>query len=181
MFESQGNVNASECRARCVASEANTVEDAHYFAATAPLEAKRLRLSQFAALRTLDGHPSNISLLARETRTLTASPTDTIADDIPRNWDSPMARLLLSSGVACCAEGAGSTWEAAYVDASCSMGFQRGRSPPCVLWHPELQIRDAVHGGDFQAPGTNPFLNVRDAALHTALDVKLRGRLGGGH
>ena len=57
VLSNKGDLSMPDCRARYVACEVNTFDDASYFAATPPLEAKRMLLSQFASKRTLNGHP----------------------------------------------------------------------------------------------------------------------------
>ena len=51
----KGDLLAPDCRARFVACEVNVGDDLSFFAATPPLEAKRLLLSQWATQRTRKG------------------------------------------------------------------------------------------------------------------------------
>ena len=56
-FSSNGGLEQPDRKARYVASEVNTVDTTHVFAATPPLEAERLLFSQFASARKRDGPP----------------------------------------------------------------------------------------------------------------------------
>ena len=52
-----------DVRARLVAQEINNNDDMSFFAATPPLESKRMLLSQFATEKFRDGKPLKISFI----------------------------------------------------------------------------------------------------------------------
>ena len=52
-----------DVRARLVAQEVNTGSDASYFAATPPLECKRMLLSQYATEKTRHGQPLKLRFI----------------------------------------------------------------------------------------------------------------------
>merc|ERR1712005_42236 len=44
---------------------------------------------------------------------------------------------------------AAQNWEAEYSEFMESIGFKRGIASPCVVYHPERNIRCVIHGDDF--------------------------------
>ena len=66
MLCNKGNANAPDVRARLVAQEIATHDDSSFYAATPPLESKRMLLSEWATQRQQDGHPLKLSLSASE-------------------------------------------------------------------------------------------------------------------
>ena len=57
VLSNKGDNAAPDCRARYVACEVHTYDDTAFFAATPPLEAKRILLSQFASQISRGGPP----------------------------------------------------------------------------------------------------------------------------
>ena len=55
VLANKGDLASPDCRARYVACEIHTYEDSSFFAATPPLEAKRLLISQLATERFRNG------------------------------------------------------------------------------------------------------------------------------
>ena len=50
-------------------------------------------------------------------------------------------------------EDAAQNWELAYRKAHADWGFRVGKASPCVMCHPQREIRVVVHGDDFTALG----------------------------
>ena len=75
---------------------------------------------------------------------------------------------------------AAQNWEAAYADMLERFGFKRGVSSACVFWHPELDMRLVVHGGDFTVLGSECSLDKFREYVSTCMQVKFKARIGGG-
>ena len=71
-------------------------------------------------------------------------------------------------------------WEYAYSELMKSVGFQQGKSSPCVFWHKEREIRCVVHGDDFNVLGWQSQLDWFQKKIKTKFLSKHRGRLGPG-
>ena len=69
-------------------------------------------------------------------------------------------------------------WEFEYVGFLDSIGFQPGKTSPCVFYHEPRNIRLVVHGDDFTALGTDPGLNWFRQQMTNRFECKIRGRLG---
>ncbi len=54
---------------------------------------------------------------------------------------------------------AAQNWEKGYESAFTKIGFNQGKSSPCLFYHPEQDLRVVVHGGDFTIMGVDPALN----------------------
>ena len=72
----------------------------------------------------------------------------------------------------------GAIWEGCYTDALVQMGFQQGVASPCCFSHSGWGVQVVVHGDDFTALGNAKGLDLYEAAMKEALEVKLKGRLG---
>ena len=55
--------------------------------------------------------------------------------------------------------GAAQGWEDTYATALKSMGFRRGKSNPCLFYHPDREVRLCVHGDDFFSVATSEGLD----------------------
>ena len=73
---------------------------------------------------------------------------------------------------------AGAIWENVYSDALVAMGFQQGKASPCCFYHPKWELSCVVHGDDFTCLGVSSSLDLYEAEMKRAFDVKLKGRIG---
>ena len=176
----KGDLASPDCRARFVACEIHTYDDAAFFAATSPLEAKRVLFSQFATERTRGGQPLKLHFSDARMAYFNGRPNRSLYLRLPRELGLPSTTL--GKLVRCCygTRDAGSIWEAFYVSSLTSMGFLQGRASPCCFYHPTWQVHVVVHGDDFTALGTDSALDTYEKELMRCFDVKLRGRLGEG-
>ena len=55
------------------------------------------------------------------------------------------------------------------------MGFRQGRTPACCFDRPGWKIKMVAHGDDLAALGTRDNLDLYEAVLREAFDVKIRG------
>jgi hypothetical protein len=72
---------------------------------------------------------------------------------------------------------AASNWESKYQSVLVGMGFQIGKSNPCVFRHESRDIRTVVHGDDFTSEGELPQLRWMQKMLEEkfALKTKIMG------
>ena len=163
-----------------MAQEVGHSSDVSFFAATPPLESKRMLLSQWATEKTRKGAPLKISFVDVKKAYLNGRPSRKL-------YVRPPPELGLPKNVVCrldrCMYGcrdAGAIWEIVYSSALVAMGFQQGKSSPCCFYHPTWDLQCVVHGDDFTCLGTASSLDKWEAGMKEAFDVKLKGRLGTG-
>merc|ERR1711965_429190 len=58
-----------------------------------------------------------------------------------------------------------------------SLGFRRGRSSPCIFYHPIKDIKCSVHGDDFFSEGLPEALTWFENSLLAKFEGKVKGRL----
>ena len=73
---------------------------------------------------------------------------------------------------------AGSIWEACFTDALVSTGVVQGVASPSVFRHDQWGVQVVVHGDDLTALGHDAGLDKYGAAMASASEIKLKGRLG---
>ena len=61
------------------------------------------------------------------------------------------------------------------------LGFKRGRCSPCVFYHEEQNLRAVIHGDDFKLLGFDNNLDWFKSALTAKWQVKIKGRIGPKH
>jgi len=75
---------------------------------------------------------------------------------------------------------AAQNWEFEYVEFMVSVGFSAGKVSPCVFFNKERNIRVVVHGDDFTCLGNAHDLDWFRNQIIQRYEVKFRGRLGPG-
>ena len=75
---------------------------------------------------------------------------------------------------------AGMRWEETYTQALVRHGFLQGKASPCCFRHPSRDLKLVVHGDDFTILGTDEHLDWFEKTIQGEVEVKIRGRLGGG-
>ena len=176
----KGDLSDPDVRCRLVAQEVNHGDgptDAFY-AATPPLEAKRMLMSQWATERKRDGQILKLSFVnsrkacfnGRTNRSLYVRLPPELG--LPRNTVGKLERCMYGT------RDAGAIWESCYVDCLVNMGFIQGSGSPCCFEHPVWKVAVVVHGDDFTALGTDEALDKYEAGLRKSFECKMRGRLG---
>ena len=69
-------------------------------------------------------------------------------------------------------------WEKCYARRLVVMSFIRRVSSSCCVHHPTRKLMAVVHGDDFTVLGTKVNLDWFEVELATAVELKLRGRMG---
>ena len=173
----KGDLENPDIRARLVACEVNTYNTDEFYAATPPLEAKKMLFSHFAS-QGRAGSPMQISFVDIKKAYFNGVPRRKLFVKFPREAgqeEGTCGRLLR------CVYGtrdAGQIWEETYVQALVGMGFRQGAANPCCFYNAKLDIRVVVQGDDFTAVGLPHNLNVYADLLSKAFSIKVRGRLG---
>ena len=176
----KGDASEPDVRCRLVAQEVNHGDGPTeaFYAATPPLEAKRMLFSQWASERTRKGKPLKLSFVDIRKAYFNGKPKRSLYVrlppelGLPRNIVGKLERCMYGT------RDAGAIWETCYVDCLVGMGFIQGVASPCCFEHPKWQISVVVHGDDFSALGTDEALDRYEAGLQKSFDCKLRGRLG---
>ena len=174
----KNDVHDPDVRARLVAQEVNVHGDASFFAATPPLESKRMLLSQFATERTRHGKPLKLSFIdvrkayfyGRPSRNLYIRPPQELG--LPKHVVCKRVRCMYGT------RDAGAIWEDVYSDTLLAMGFVQGKASPCCFWYPGWELSCVVHGDDFTCLGVASSLDKYERAMQDAFDCKMKGRLG---
>ena len=178
----KGDKENPDVRMRLVAQEMNTgtgtggCED--FYAATPPLEAKRLLFSEWATKKARHGKKLKLSFVDIRKAYFNGTPTRNLYVRLPTELGLP--KNVLGKLVKCMygTRDAGAIWEQCYVDCLIGLGFKQGVASPCCFEHKEWGVSVVVHGDDFTALGTDESLNLYEAGLQRSFDCKIRGRLG---
>ena len=73
---------------------------------------------------------------------------------------------------------AAQNWEVAYIEFMESAGFVKGIASPCVFYNSQRNIRSVIHGDDFTMLGSEEDLDWFRVKIEERFEVKIRGRLG---
>ena len=73
---------------------------------------------------------------------------------------------------------AAQAWDSHYAANFVGEGFQRGRGASVVFWHADRDVACVVHGDDFTFSGFEEDLNWVEGLMKKWFDVKVRARLG---
>ena len=122
-------------RCRLVAREVAQEADPSFFAATPPLEAKRVLFSQWATEYKRDGVHLKLSFVDIRKAYFNGIPTRPLYLRLPPELGLP--RDVVGKLVKCCygTRDAGQIWEDCYVNALIGLGFKQGVSSPCSFYH----------------------------------------------
>jgi len=191
VLTNKGDDESPNIRARLVARQIRHQGIESIFAPTPPLEGIRTVISMAATQLPGDGDlnldPSSedrIQIAFLDIcRAYFNAPTDpsqpTYVDLPPEHpMHGRMVALLRRHmyGTLRAADG----WQEEYSCALIDMGFQQGRSSPCLFYHPLKNLMCAVHGDDFTVRGAKRHLDDFEAELRRRYELKSGGRLGPG-
>ena len=136
MISNKGDATAPDVRARYVAQEVNTHDDASFYAATPPLESKRMLFSQWATERSRGGQRLQLSFIDVRKAYFYGTPARKIYVKLPpemglgKNIVAKLSRCMYG-----CRD-SGSIWESVYCKALTDLGFIQGIASPCCFQHP---------------------------------------------
>ena len=178
----KGDDEHPEYRSRLVAKEINRSPSDEMFAATPPLEAKKMLFSmamtEFAHGRARNFQGVQKLLFVDVKRAYVYAPARrAVYASLPD--EEPMPGFCAKLNVSMYGtRDAASNWEEKYASHLISCGFAQGKSSPCVFYHEERGIRLVVHGDDFTFLGNDQALDWCTTIMQEEYDIKLRGRLG---
>ena len=169
-------------RSRLVAQEINDSKREDLFAATPPLESKKMLFSLAVTegigynqgakssghqLDFIDVRRAYFHALAR--RTVYVRLPD---EDAEPNMCGRLVKALYGT------RDAAQNWEHAYIEFLESTGFASGVASPCMFVHESRSLRVVVHGDDFTVLGPSSQLDWFREQIAARFEVKFRGRLG---
>ena len=173
---SKGDQANPEYRSRLVAKEIKRHSMEEMFAATPPLEAKKILFS--LAMQRSQDKKSPLKLLVVDVRRayFHARARRPVFVELPEeDAEEGMCGELLQSMYG--TRDAASNWEQAYTDALISEGWTPGVTTPCVFTHP-CGAKLVVHGDEFTFLGTDDMLDYCKKVMEAHFEVKVRGKLG---
>ena len=150
-----------------------------FFAATPPLESKRILFSEFASKRCLpDGRPLELSFVDIRKAYFNGIPKRRLHLFLPREMGQAKGAIAHLKRCVYGTRDAGLIWEECYSRALTDLGFRRGISSPCCFYHPGRAIAVVIHGDDFTALAAKDDLDWYEAQLSEVFELKIKGRLG---
>ena len=178
----KGDVSNPNYRSRLVAKEIKRGPSDDMFAATPPLEAKKslfsMAMTQFARGRAQGIKGTQKLLFVDVRRAYFYAPARrpvfvTLPDeDAEEGMGGKLNRSMYGT------RDAAANWEDKYSSHLMAMGFSRGKSSPCTLFHPHRGVRCVVHGDDFTFLGCEDDLKWCTQMMEDEYEIKVRGLLG---
>ena len=171
----KNDVNDPDVRCRLVAQEVSLHADDSFFAATPPLEAKRLLFSEWASRQENYQQLSFVDVCKAyfygvPDRSLYVRFPPELG--MPKNFVGKLVRCMYGT------RDAGAIWKNCYTKCLVDLAFKQGVASPCCLTHAGWGVSVVVHGDDFTALGTPEGLDKYEAGMLKAFECKLKGRLG---
>ena len=150
----KNDINDPDVRCRLVAQEVNLHHDESFYAATPPLEAKRLLFSEFATKQRANGDPLQLSFVDVKKAYFYGIPVRSLYVRLPPELG--LGKKVVGKLVRCMygTRDAGAIWEGCYTSCLVDLGFKQGAASPCCFSHAEWGVHVVVHGDDFTALGT---------------------------
>jgi hypothetical protein len=161
-----------EVRSRLVAQEIAHYRSDDFYAATPPLEALRMLLSEVASKRgskllVMDARKAHLHAMADRLVYVSLPPEARKAGMCAR-----LRRCLYGT------RDAPARWEAFLSAELRKMGFVQGLASPCCFEHRERDLLCVVHGDDFMFVGVAASLAWIEAEMHKPFLMKVVGTLG---
>jgi len=175
----KGDEENFEIRSRLVARQINRNKTDEFFAATPPLEAKRMLISEAATNPKRGKQEKKLLFIDIRRAYFNAKASKETYVMLPQEAEQEGMCGELEQCMYGTRE-AGARWEETYTAAMVRNGFKQGKATPCTFRHSERDIEVVVHGDDFTALGTDEQLDWYTAAMQGEFDIKIRGRLGSG-
>ena len=171
----KGDAASPDVRSRLVAKDFAVHRDDSFFAATPPLEALRMLISDMMTEVGSGAKEVKMMVLDAKKAHLHAWAERDLYVVLPEEAGGGCARLVRSLYGT---RDAPALWEAYAAAQLCALGFQRGRSNACVYFHRRRGLRCLVHGDDFVATGLLEHLEWMHHELAKTVLLKRVGVLG---
>ena len=173
----KGDLDEPEYRSRLVAKEIKRKNDEDIFAATPPLEAKKLLFSLATTGTKNSKNPLKLLFIDVKRAYFYARAKRPVFVQLPDEdyEEGQCGRLEVSMYGT---RDAAANWEAEYTGMLMAEGFAPGLATPCAFYNAEHDVRCVVHGDDFTFLGTDSSLDWIQTRIQEHYEVKIRGRLG---
>ena len=146
------------------------------FAATPPLEAKKVLFSVAVSQTASSGKPYKLMFIDIKRAYFHAKAVRNVYVDPPeQDYEPGMCGRLNKS--MCGTRDAAQNWEREYESAFLNLGFSQGKSSPCLFYLKERDIRVVVHGDDMTCLGDSNSLQWLAEELKKVYELKVRAIL----
>ena len=172
----KGDESSPEYRSRFVAKEVNTHAAEEMFAATPPLEAKKVLFSLAASQPATTNSLKLMFVDVKRAFFYARARRDVYVKLPPEDATPGMCGKLLKAMYG--TRDAPALWEDDYSNKLKAKGFIQGRASPCVFVHSLYNLKLVVHGDDFTFLGDSSALAFAEACMRQLYDIKVRGVLG---
>ena len=177
----KGDHQNPEYRSRLVAQEVKTDKREDLFAATPPLEAKKLLMilavTEGIGFKKGSNESMKLDFIDVRRAYFHAKVKRKLYVQLPpEDYEPGMCGCLNKAMYG--TRDAAQNWENEYIDFITSIGFIKGLSTPCVFYHKERNIRVVVHGDDFTVLAYNEGVMWFRQEIQKRYEVKLRGCIG---
>jgi len=170
-----------DVRSRFVAKEIRRGAREDLFAATPPLEAKKMLFSMAVTegigWKGSRRHGMKLDFIDVSCAYLHAKANRDVFIKLPAEDDEEGMCGKLDMSLYGTRDAA-QNWEETYSTWLISLGFSRGRASPCVFYHHSRKIRIVVHGDDFTCLGYSDQLDWLREQFASRFTVKFKARLG---
>ena len=180
----KGDEDSPEYRSRLVAQEIKRDKREDLFAATPPLEAKKMLFSMavtegYGYLGEDKENGMRIDFVDVRRAYFHAPALRRVYVALPEeDSEEGMCGLLGKSLYG--TRDAAQNWADAYMKFMTDIGFAKGQASACTFWHERKELRVVVHGDDFTVLGWKDSLDWFWKNIQERFDCKHRGRLGPG-
>jgi hypothetical protein len=169
----KGDEDCPNYRSRWVGKEFNTGKEDGLFAATPPLEALRLLVSELATSRKGRARVKRM-LICDVSRAYFYAPVVKkifveLPDEDKTEGLDEVAELNFSLYGT---RAAAASWHKRYSDHLRSLGFLSGASNPCLFYHPQKELQALVHGDDYAIVGEDAELNWIESEIRKEFEIK---------
>lgn len=149
----KGEIVHPECRPRLVAQKINTERRGDLFAATPPVEAKKVIMSMAHRIQGCrQGERGAARFHRREAGVLSRQAQEGSTRGAPAGrWEEGACETLRKAMYG--TRDAAQSWEYAYVEALENIALQRGNATPCAFYTRDRELRLVVRGDDFTVLG----------------------------
>ena len=171
----KGDEENENYRSRFVGKEFNTSKNHELFAATPPLEALRMLVSDLCTV-TRQSDRSRRMMVCDVSRAFFYAPIETlIYVELPEEDREPgkdeVAELNFSLYGT---RQAAANWHKAYSEHLISIGFKQGEANPCLFVHAKRGIKALVHGDDYVAVGEPEGLRWMKTEVGKRFEIKTK-------
>ena len=170
---------SGEVRSRLVARDFKAGEKGRddLFAATPPLEGKRLLVSR-AVTRRKDGKKRKMRFIDAKKAHLNPPCHEDVYIELPEEAGRPKGVCGKLSFWLYGFRKAASAWEDLYAEQLVKAGFVRGSACGVLFYHPSRDLQCVVHGDDFTLCGLEEDLDWITELIKTWFDIKVRATMG---